>query len=100
MNTHIIILKSNPYYIYCQSEEEAITAVEDYKNNEVVGVVVNSDLGLQMMEVKTKASLSRQDPVKLPIYVSIDENTIEEVPEGHTDMPKEFSDIIEEGLNE
>lgn len=57
-----------------------------------------------MMEVKTQASLRKQEPAKLPVYVKVGDvegkDVLEEVPEEHIDMPEDLSDIIDEGLTE
>jgi len=78
--THLVCLKRSPYYIYAESEEQAIEITTHYQQDEIVGVVIAKGNELELKEVRVKTSLESFERKALPEMIEVEEGTFQEIP--------------------
>jgi hypothetical protein len=78
MFTHLVLLKTDPYYIYCTTESQAKFEAEKF-SDDVVGVA-HSPEGIQVMSIVTDVRFEPQKPKEVAQLVQIDEDTFQELP--------------------
>ena len=76
--SHLIVLKTSPYYIYSEDEDSATEIASKYNQEDIIGIVVAKDDELEMKEIKVKVVLQSVEIKQIPTLVKVDENTYEE----------------------
>lgn len=95
--THLIVLKTSPFYIYCADEDDAINQAKRFDVKDVIGIVFAHG-GLELLELKVETTLQAKETKQIPMYVKVDSETIQEMPED-ADLDELSSDELNEILD-
>ena len=92
MFTHMLILKTEPYYTYATSEQDVLEVAKGHMDSDIVGVIVAPE-GLSLMEIQKSPTLQPKSVPQITQYVNVND-TIEEVPADEP-LPSELQKIID-----
>lgn len=83
--THLLLIKTSPYFIYCSSEVDAIDTCKRFKREDIIGVV-QAEGGLIVLEPKQTIVLHpieqkqiELDPTKAEPFFDGVEKEIEQI---------------------